>query len=168
MNNNNNPLGDFGDKAFEQLENVKNTAVRETKSFPKMVKKQVVGTDQDQTMDKGKGMQEKKQDKGGGKFDPVTGKPIPSQQMVATLSAQTAQLARMRMKKVREELEKQRLKVTDEKQKLAPVEAAKAAGMGPVVPAEGAETEKKPKSEAVAATLKGSKSTGEFKGLIGG
>jgi len=85
--------------------------------------------------------------------DPVTGKPVPSKKIVAQLAAQTAQIAQMRMKKVREELEKQRLKVSP------PASVSPAAGGGEV---------KKPKDNAVAVTLKGSKSTGEFKGLIGG
>lgn len=86
------------------------------------------------------------------KKDLVTGKPIPTKKMLGNLSEQVAQLSRMRLKKVREELEKQRLKVKqmDQVKQVEQVEQAK------------------PKDDIVQQTLKGSKSTGEFKGLIGG
>ncbi len=97
--------------------------------------------------------------KTGKKVDPVTGKTQPSKKMLTQLSQQVAQLAQTRLKKVREELEKQRLKIDE------PAAAKAMAGeTGPEVKAE----EKKPKEDIVQKTLKASKSTGEFKGLIGG
>lgn len=93
------------------------------------------------------------------KVDPMTGKPVPSKKMLTQLTQQTAQLAQVRLKKVREELAKQRLKVNE----LASAKDT-AGEAGPEVKHE----EAKPKEDAIAKTLKGSKSTGEFKGLIGG
>lgn len=92
------------------------------------------------------------------KKDPVTGKPTPSKKMLTQLNQQVAQLSQMRLKKVREELEKQRLKVAQPASAKAPAGQA-----GPEIKLE----EKKP-DDIVVKTLKGSKSTGEFKGLIGG
>ncbi len=89
------------------------------------------------------------------KVDPTTGKPVPSKKMLGNLSQQVAQLSQMRLKNVREELEKQRLKIEEKKAET---------GQGPEIKHE----EKKPQDDAVAKTLAASKSTGEIKGTIGG
>lgn len=88
--------------------------------------------------------------------DPVTGKPIPSKKVLSHLTQATAQLAQMRLKKLREDLDKQRLKVAAQK----PGDQPQA---GPALPEKPVE-----KDDAIQKTLKASKSTGEFKGLIGG
>ena len=75
--------------------------------------------------------------------------------MMGNLSQQVAQLSQMRLKKVREELEKQRLKIEEKKAEQ---------GQGPEIKHE----EKKPQDDVVAKTLAASKSTGEMKGTIGG
>lgn len=93
------------------------------------------------------------------KSDEVTGKPVPSKKMLGNLSQQVAQLSQMRLKKVREELEKQRLKVEE-----AASAKATASQGGPEIKHE----DKKPQDDAVAKTLAASKSTGEMKGAIGG
>lgn len=128
----NNPISSITDEVGEQL-----------KDFGRIAKKQITSNVSNETKDP-------KKDK---KVDPVTGKKPPTKQQLSTLQQQTAQLAQARLKKVREELEKQRLQVTQ-------VQAGK--------PQEQASNAKKPKDDAVAKTLKASKSTGEFKGLIGG
>ena len=125
-----NIISDFKDELSESA-----------KDMVKIAKKQVAGGDQ--IKDK--------------KTDPVTGKPIPSKKMVTQQAQQTAQIAQMRMKKVREELEKQRLKVT-----AAPV-GTPAGQAGPEI-----KQEQPKQDDAVQKALKASKSTGEFKGLIGG
>lgn len=140
----NNPLGNFADEAGEVIKDTTRDIVVEAK-------KQVLG----------------KKDKDNKKQDPVTGKPVPSKKALTQLTQATAQLQFAKLKKVREELEKQRLKVADNKQKLAPIESAKTAGKGPVM-AEPGEQEKAPPPEAVTATLRGSKSTGEFGRQVGG
>lgn len=162
---NNNPLGDFGEKAFEQLEDVKNTAVREVKSMPKVAKSQIQGSpvqtnDTNQTQETRDLKQDKNKVTGDKKIDPITGKPVPSKKMLSQLSQATAQVARMKMKKIREELEKQRLKVGNDQQ----VENSKKQDTGPEIKLGSA----KPKDDIVQKTLKASKSTGEIKGLIGG
>ena len=95
------------------------------------------------------------QDQDETKVDPTTGKPVPSKKMLGNLSQQVAQLSQMRLKNVREELEKQRLKIEEKKAET---------GQGPEIKHE----EKKPQDDAVAKTLAASKSTGEIKGTIGG
>ncbi len=79
--------------------------------------------------------------------------PPPSKKILNQLNQATAQLAKMRLDKVREELEKQRLKV----KKPASVPAAAVDSV-----------EVKPVDDAVAQTLRSSKSTGEFGKNIGG
>lgn len=100
------------------------------------------------------------------KKDPVTGKPIPTKKVLTQLSQSAEQLRQARLQRTREELEQQRLKVNQEKQKLAPTETKKTAGKGPTMPE--STVEKAPVSDAVAATLRGSKSTGEFGRQVGG
>lgn len=95
------------------------------------------------------GQVDRTQDKGSKKIDPVTGKPIPSKKVLLQLNQQVAQLAQMRMKKVREELEKQRLPVKQVEQEKQ-VEQVKE------------------KEDVVSRVLKASKSTGEFGKNIGG
>jgi hypothetical protein len=153
----NNPLGDVGDKLFELGQETGKKFVRDVvKGVPKSAKGQI--------FDQGNQGNKDKQSK---KTDPVTGKPIPSKKALTQLTQATAQLQQAKLQKVREELDKQRLKVADNKQKLAPIEAAKTAGKGPVM-AEPGEQEKAPPPEAVTATLRGSKSTGEFGRQVGG
>lgn len=121
-------ISDFKDEFGE--------TVRET---VKVVKRQITQKPPDQTAQEDK-------------VDQVTGKPIPKKKTLTDLQKATAQLAQARLKKVREELEKQRLKVSQ------PARATPIENESP-----------KPKEEdIVQKTLKGSKSTGEFKGLIGG
>lgn len=78
--------------------------------------------------------------------------PPPSKKILNQLNQATAQLAKMRLDKVREELEKQRLKI-----KPASVPAAAVDSV-----------EVKSVDDAVAQTLRSSKSTGEFGKNIGG
>lgn len=156
----NNPLGDFGDKAFEQLEDVKNTAVREVKSLPKAVKSQVAGpSDNQMSIATGNEVRDKKQDPSGKKMDPVTGKPVPSKKLLTQITTATAQVAMSRLKSLREELAKQRLKTEAVQEG-----KAKEGEAGPEIKKE----EPKPKEDAISKMLKASKSTGEAKGLIGG
>lgn len=138
------------------------------KGVPKAAKKQVVGTNTgNQTQDAGVGMQDKTQDAGSAKMpldaargkDPVTGKPVPSKKVLSDLKNATTQVAQMKLKQIREELEKQRLKIQEQ-----PPFAEASEGHGPEVPAE----PEKPKEDVVAMTLKQSKSTGEFGKNIGG
>lgn len=138
-----NPLGDFRDEAVEQLEGVK-----------KIVKQQVLDNPKPPPTDE-KGIPPVKDAKKT-KVDPVTGKPIATKKVLTQLSQATTQLAQIRLKKLREDLDKQRLKVSTQKL------GDKAQG-GPPIP-------DKPikKDDAVSQTLKASKETGEFKGLIGG
>ncbi len=169
----NNPISDFTDELGEQLKDTGKTFVEEVvKGIPQTAKQQVTGStsngsnvssSSDKSNERNKN---DKSEKKGAKVDPVTGKTKPSKQVLRDLQQKTAQVAQMKLKKVREELERQRLKVTDKKAELAPIETAKKQGNGPTVSVEGAE--KAPIDEAVANTLKGSKSTGEFKGLVGG
>ncbi len=86
------------------------------------------------------------------KKDPITGKPVPSKRVLSDLKNATAQVAQMKLKQIREELEKQRLKTKE---------------AGPSS-AEAPEGQRKPKEDAIAKTLKQSKSTGEFGKNIGG
>lgn len=129
---------DFKDEIVEQI-----------KDFGRIAKAQAVG---DQKQEESGVSRPKKVDK----IDPVTGKKPPTKQQLNNIQQQTAQLAQARLKKVREDLEKQRLKVTQEAQNNP--------HGGPEI-----KQEKKPSvDDAVQKTLKASKSTGEFKGLIGG
>ncbi|MCL4390110.1 MAG: hypothetical protein M1484_03725 [Patescibacteria group bacterium] len=90
------------------------------------------------------------------KKDLVTGKPVPSKPVLTKLNQQVAQLAQMRIKKVREELARQRLKTSQMNQTNQTNQTVEPA---PV---------QKPADDAVAKMLKSSKSTGEFKGAVGG
>lgn len=105
----------------------------------KSFKKQIVG-------DNNKGDKDDKK-------DPVTGKPVIGKKLLTQLNQQVAQLAKLRIKKVREELEKQRLKV--EKPASVPATAEDSGGA-------------KPKEDVIGRVLKASKSTGEFGKNIGG
>lgn len=138
----NNPIPNITDEVGEQL-----------KDFGKVAKKQVTGDDSTKPQENIRSLDDARDKK-----DPITGKKPPTKQQLSTLQQQTAQLAQARLKKVREELEKQRIQVTQAKQ-VNQVQS----GLGPEVK----KTEKK-QDDAVAKTLKASKSTGEFKGLIGG
>ena len=170
---------DFKDELGEQVKDVGEKVVVGAKGYAKIAKAQIMGTaGDDQTKAVGSGTMRETKDNGqetkvgkmddgtGKKIDPVTGKPVIKKQTLTHLTTAANQLRLAKLKKIREELEKQRLKVTGGKEKLAPLEAAKNQGAGPVMPGESAE--KQPKEDVVAKTLKGSKSTGEFKGLIGG
>lgn len=138
---------------------LKDEAVDTAREFGMVAKKQIAGNDGSGS----KGIQSDEVTKttaknDSNKLDPVTGKKPPTKHQMNNLSLQVAQLSQARLKKVREELEKQRLKTTEQAQE---IEREKA---GPEVKI----VSTKPKDDAVAKTLKGSKSTGEFKGLIGG
>lgn len=141
-----NPLSDLGDKAFEQLEHTVGTVKRDIiKGIPQTAKQQIAGTaDKTRSLDAARD-----------KKDPVTGKPVPSKKILTQLTQATAQLAQAKLKKVREELARQKLKTS---------QTAQTSQVGPEIK----EETPKPKEDIVAKTLKGSKSTGEFKGLIGG
>lgn len=84
------------------------------------------------------------------KKDSVTGKPVIGKKLLTHLNQQVAQLAQMRIKKVREELEKQRLKMSNGQSTMGNVE------------------DQKPKEDVIGKVLKASKSTGEFGKNIGG
>lgn len=145
----NNQISDFKDEVEEVF--------HET---AKIVKKQVTAKPVPQMDQNGQVGQEDQLDpKSNKKIDPVTGKPMPSSKMLTHLNQQVAQLAQMRIKKVREELEKQRLKTRDQV-----LGSSGQSAQGPDIKQE----QTKPKEDIVAKTLKASKSTGEFKGLIGG
>lgn len=150
-----NPLGGFKDEVEEVVEYSKKKVVNDVaKGILKSAQNQVFGEKKHQE-DKTK------------KVDPTTGKPVPTKKILTQLTQATAQLQQAKIKKLREELDKQRLKITDEKQKLAPIESAKTIGHGPIVQ-ESSEQEKGPPPEAVQATLRNSKSTGEFGRQVGG
>lgn len=119
----NNALGDFKDEVVEQFE-----------SIPKIAKKQILG-DKQKTDDK---------------VDPITNKPKPSKKIMTQLTQATAQLAQTKLKKIREELDKQRLKVIPPEKK-AEIEQKKMA-----------------QDDAIAATLRNAQSTGEMGKNIGG
>lgn len=144
------------------IKTVSDEVVSEVKDMGRIAKAQISGQ---QTADSSQG-ETKSVAKTDDKKDPITGKKPPTKQQLTDLKTKTAQLQAVKLKKVREELEKQRLKVTDEKAELSPIEAAKKQGHGPAVPT--SESAEKAPDNAVANTLKGSKSTGEFKGLVGG
>lgn len=80
--------------------------------------------------------------------------PPPSKKILNQLNQATAQLAKMRLDKVREELEKQRLKTGSSDQVLGSSKEIT--------------QQKKLVDDAVAQTLRSSKSTGEFGKNIGG
>lgn len=162
----NSPISDLTDKGFEQVEDVVKIVKRDVvKGIPQNIKQQIAGT-KDEAKDNSSETKDEKEDKGGKKsgkisVDPVTGKPIPSKKVLSDLTKATAQLQTAKIKKVREELEKQRLKTSPK----GAGEQGKE-GTGPQIPE--IPEEKKPKPEAVTNALRGSKETGEFKGLIGG
>ncbi len=157
------PLGDLSDKAFEQLEDVKNTAIREARSLPKTIKQQVFESPRRNPLPDEKGSPGQKD------VDPVSGKPVPSRKVVNQIAQATAEVAKARIKKLREELDKQKLKTSEKKKVvLSPLESAKKAGIGPEIPETETGPERDKKDKAVETTLKGSKSTGEYKGIVGG
>src|SRR3989344_2948057 len=150
---------DFKDELGEQVKDVGEKVVVGAKGYAKIAKAQIMGTaGDDQTKAVGSGTMRETKDNGqetkvgkmddgtGKKIDPVTGKPVIKKQTLTHLTTAANQLRLAKLKKIRE--------------------AAKNQGAGPVMPGESAE--KQPKEDVVAKTLKGSKSTGEFKGLIGG
>ncbi len=169
-----NNFSSFGDEIGETLVEQGGKAVKNVVGgAAQAVKQQVFDNTQqtqgNETQDTSSGIQEKEIETGSGKrsdsaqgkkIDPVTGRPVPSKKMLTQLNQQVAQLAQARIKKVREELEKQRLKVTGQPSSVT----GQKDGPGPEVK----EEPEKPKEDAVAKTLKAAKSTGEFKGLIGG
>lgn len=166
-----NPISDFTDELEDVGKDVAKTLVREAKGMGKIAKDQILGSQTDQKPQNPQAEQGGKQQGGNEKdkqeVDPVTGlPPIKKKATLTNLTQATAQLRMAKLKKLREELEQQRLKVSDKKTELAPIESSKTQGHGPVVVSESSERE--PKDNAVANTLKGSKDTGEFKGLIGG
>lgn len=170
----NNPISDFTDELEDAGKDVVKTFVRDVvKGIPEAAKSQLLGKDssvshnsyENNKKDKDKKASTNNKSDDQSKVDPMTGKPVPKKPQLQHLSQASAQLRLTKLKKVREELEKQRLKVTDKKAGLAPIESSKKQGAGPAVP-DSSEREKP--DEAVANTLKGSKDTGEFKGLIGG
>lgn len=134
----NNPLGNFADEVGE-------TAKDTAKDLVMEAKKQILTKKDDKQDDK--------------KIDPTTNKPVPTKKVLTQLTTATAQLAQTKLKKIREELEKQRLKVTDKE----PLKTGQP-GQGPELPAE----KPKPKDDAVAATLRNAKSTGEMGRNVGG
>ena len=115
----------------------------------KLIKKQILPK-KSQTFQTSQISQTPKTDK-----DPVTGKPVPSKKILTQLNQQVAQLAQMRIKKVREELAAQRLKV--EKPPFARAVGGASEGQAD-----------KPKDDIIARVLKASKSTGEYGKNIGG
>ncbi len=149
-------LGGFTDEVGELFKDAGKATVREVKDMGKIAKAQITGNYSDSSSNKPQ-TEIKPDDKKAGKKDPITGKTPPTKQQLNDLKQQTAQLQMAQLKKVRAELEKQRLKVSGQQQTGSPQ-------VGPEVK----EENKKPKDDAVQKTLKSSKSTGEFKGLIGG
>ena len=111
------------------LGDFKDEAIEQFETIPKIAKKQILGEDK--------------------KVDPITNKPKPSKKMLTQLTQATAQLQQAKLKKIREELDKQRLKIIPPEKKAA-LEA------------------KKEKFDVVAQTLKNSESTGEFGRQVGG
>lgn len=138
---NNNPIGDFTDEIVDSVEYMAKSAKKQiTGPAPQTAKNQNDVTDQ-------------KPDQKAAKIDPMTGKPIPTQKTLSQLSQATNQLQMAKLKKIREELDKMRLHITE-----------KGAKPGEIVE----EPKKKPVDDAVARTLKSSSQTGEFKGAAGG
>jgi hypothetical protein len=144
---------DIGDQAFELGQDTARKFVKDVvKGVPKSAKSQIIGP-ADAKAVAGEASDKNK------KTDPTTGKPVPSKKVLSQLTQATAQLAQTKLKKIREELDKQRLKTS------GPASAdASARQAGPQVPTE----KPKPKDDVVAQTLKASKSTGEFGKNIGG
>lgn len=159
----NNSFSDAGDQLFELGQSTAKKFVKDVvKGVPKAAKQQITGDDKNyQDIKDSSPQQDKKQVKN---TDPVTGKPPPTKKMLTQLTQATSQLQMQKLQKVREELDKIRLKVTDEKQKLAPGESAKSTGQGPEMP------EEKPKEQGdvVATTLRNAQSTGETGKNLGG
>lgn len=138
------------------IKTVSDEIVSEAKDFGRIAKKQITGNN-DTSAGSGSDINNTS-DKVDKTRDPITGKKPPTKQQLSDLKNQTAQLQMVKLKKVREELEKQRLKVSGQQP----------GGSGQEVGPEVKHDDKAPKDDAVAKALKGSKSTGEFKGLIGG
>jgi hypothetical protein len=155
----NKPLGSFGDQLFELGRDAGRKFARDVvKGVPKAAGKQILG---DQIIDNSSGTKDRKIDdrKKGGQ-DPVTGKPVPSKKTLTQLTQATVQLQQIRLKKVREELEKQRLKVSSDQGA-----GNNQPGTGPEIPVE---KPKVPQDNAVQATLRNAQSTGEAGKNIGG
>ncbi len=118
---NNNPLGDFVDEVEEVTKDTVKGIVIEAKK---------------QVFDK--------------KVDPITNKPVPTKKVLTQLTQATKQLQQTKLQKIREELDKQRLKITPPEKKLE------------------MEQKKKLVDDAVSKTLRNSQSTGEVRGdLVG-
>ena len=150
-----NVISDVTDEMGELARDTGKKFVRDVvKGIPQTAKKQIAGDQTSQSGDAGDMAQDKTR-----LPDPVTGKPIPTKKVLSDLKNATAQVAQVKLKQIREELEKQRLKTSQ------PADAkARAGEAGPEVPQE----PEKPKEDVIAKTLKQSKSTGEFGKNIGG
>jgi hypothetical protein len=143
----NNSFSDAGDQLFELGQHTGKKFVKDVvKGVAKSAKNQIVGE------------QKPVDDKPKKNIDPTTNKPVPSKKMMTQLTQATAQLQMQKLQKVREELDKIRLKVTDEKP------LAGKPGAGPEMPV----VKAKPQDDAVAATIRNSKSTGEMGKNTGG
>jgi hypothetical protein len=154
----NNSFSDAGDQIFELGQHVAKKFVKDVvKGVPQTAKQQIAGdSSSNQTAKDNLPVNDKKQTK---KTDPITGKPPPSKQALSQLTQATKQLQMQKLQKVREELEKQRLKVTGADSAKAPTGQA-----GPEIP----ETKKPSQDDAVAKTMRNSQSTGESRGdLVG-
>lgn len=121
-----NTIGQFTDEFVEQV----------VKGVPREAKTQIFGSKPNE------------------KISDVTGKPVPTKKALTQLSQATDQLQAIKLKKMREELARMKLQVTENKS-LAGKE-----GQGPEMPTE------KPKKHdnIVEQTLKNARSTGEIRG----
>lgn len=138
-----NSFSDAGDQLFELGQSVKKKFVKDVvKGVAQSAKNQIVGAAEDKQ-----------------KVDPMTNKPVPTKKMMTQLTQATKQLQQTKLQKIREELDKQRLKVTG-------ADSAKASSSqaGPEIPV----TKKPSTDDAVSKTLRNSQSTGEARGdLVG-
>jgi hypothetical protein len=159
----NNPFKRFTDEFFELGKTVKKSVVDDVvKGIPKTMVQQVgaqVGGMNSGGDQIGQMLEQGNQTNSQGKKapDPITGKPVPSKRVLSDLKNAVAQLSMKKLQQVREELDKQRNKVSDDK-------APPKEGIGPQVKTE----EKKQDDGAVARMLKSFNQTGEFKGSAGG
>lgn len=154
-----NPIGQFTDEFVELGQDTAKKFVSDVvKGVPKAAKAQITGKpsqDGNNTLQSGDRKSDKVIDD---KVSPVTGKPVPSQKVLTQLVQATNQLQMAKLKKLREDLEKQRLKTN------VPDSAKASAGeAGPELPPE----KKKSVDDIVQQTLKNAGSTGEFKAGAG-
>lgn len=159
-----NVIRDVTDEMGELVKDTGKKFVRDVvKGVPQTAKQQIVGNSNANNANNagtaGEINKDNKNNKSNKKVDPVTGKPVPSNRVLSDLKNATAQIAQMKLKQIREELEKQRLKVRDQKSGSSGQPA-----QGPEIPVE----KEKPKEDVIAKTLKQSKSTGEYGKNIGG